>query len=499
MAFYSFITDYFKKAPIPKKTSYNERDIKPQLSVKAMMEELGVRTDSTIGTYEEEENPDTKTIADYINMQDNDGTVRAITRLVAMPIQASPIRIMPAKGDKGERDFIESVFMGTIKEGGMTTPLPFVIADMTRAIFEGYRLYEKVPQIITEGKYKGKIGWRKLAPRDSKTLHLRSDMRGGFLGAHQVATFGFKTVNINIPPEKCILFTFQKERHPFYGESLLKTAYYHYDKKHKLYYLAHKKAEIDAVGLKILKLSKPFSEQEVVKAEEATDSIGVNSRITLPQGFELDVDRSPTGYDVLKLIEHHDAQIALSTLTQAMKMGSGSTYNYPYGKGYETQTEFILQMIDSVKKNMEDTLNEWAVAPLIDWNFNSGSYPKIRLMPLKGKTQAYLINIFDSLMKKDPTFIPQIFTNKLVNEVADALGLEMKIDENKDAIKAFESGKKKVYDDAKIKAVKTPDVIKNKIKEKAVKLQDDVYFFEKFESMGRSFATHELEREKLKS
>jgi len=488
----------FRGRTAGKKTVNKNYDEKKGLSLRAMMEELGVRTDSTIGTYNEEENPDKLTVSDYINMQDNDGTVRAITRLVAMPIQASPIKIMPGKGDKGERDFIETVFMNTQKEGGMSTPLPFVIADMTRAIFEGFRLYEKVPQIIGEGKYKGKIGWRKLAPRDSKTLDLRSDMHGGFLGAHQTANFGFNIVDVNIPAEKCILFTFQKERHPFYGESLLKTAYYHYDKKHKLYYLAHKKAEIDAVGLKILKLNKPFSEEEVVKAEEAADSIGANSRVTLPQGFELDIDRSPTGYDVLKLIEHHDSQIALSTLTQAMQMGAGSTYKYPYGKGYETQSEFILQMIDSVKKSMEDTLNEWAIAPLIDWNFNSNSYPKIKLMPLKGKTQDYLINMFSTLMKKDPSFIPQTFTNKLVNEVAEALGLEIKIDEKKDAISAFESGKKKIYDKEKLKAAKTPDAIKKKIKEKAVKLQDDLYFYEKFEAMGRSFAIHEIEKSKIK-
>jgi hypothetical protein len=181
-----------------------------------------------------------------------------------------------------------------------------------------------------------------------------------------------------------------------------------------------------------------------------------------------------------------------------MQMGSGSTYKYPYGKGYETQSEFILQMIDSVKKSMEDTLNEWAIAPLIDYNFHSGSYPKIKLMPLKEKTQQYLIEMFSTLMKKDPSFIPQTFTNKLVNEVAEALGLEIKIDEKKDAISAFESGKKKVYDKEKLKAAKTPEEIKTKIKAKAVKLQDDLYFYEKFEAMGRSFAIHEIEKSKLK-
>jgi hypothetical protein len=497
MAFYSFVTNVFKskkKTPIAQTQKSNDREV---LSLRDMIEELGVRSETTIGTYQEEESPDNLTISDYVAMQNNDGTIRAITRLFSMPIQSTPIKIIPGKNDKGERDFIEAVFLGPQYSGGMSTPLPFVIADMTRAIFEGFRLYEKVPQIIENGKHKGLIGWKKLAPRDSVTLKLRADEKGGFLGCRQTATFGTKSVNVNIPPEKCILFTFQKERHFLYGESILKAAYYHYDKKHKLYYLAHKKAEIDAVGLKILKIGKPLSEAEVSRAETAVEQIGVNSRITLPPGFELDIDRSPTGYDVLKLIEHHDTQIALSTLTQATQMGTKSTYNYTYGRGYDTQSSFIVQMLQSVMKSMEDTLNEWAVAPLIDWNFNSGSYPKIKLMPLQDTAKQFLMSIFETLIKKDPAaVITPAFASKLADEVAINLGLEVKVENKQDALKAFESGKKAIYDTKKLPAKTTPDSVKKKVKEKAISLSGDTYFLEKFEAMGKRFALAQINKEK---
>jgi hypothetical protein len=46
----------------------------------------------------------------------------------------------------------------------------------------------------------------------------------------------------------------------------------------------------------------------------------------------------------------------------------------------------------------------------------------------------------------------------------------------------------------KMKAAKTPDEIKKKIKEKATKLYDDPFFSEKFESLGRSFALSEIEK-----
>jgi len=486
-SFYSFIASAFapKKKIVEKKGKV--------VSLRQMMDELGVRTDSVLGAYDEEERPDNLTTDDYINMQNNDGTIRAITRLFSMPIQSTQIKILPDKKDKGERDFIETVFLKPQKFGGMSTPLPFLIADMTRAIFEGYRGYEKVAQIIQDGEYKGKIGWKKIAPRDSRTIDIKVDAEGGFNGFRQQAMFGSKLVDVTIPANKCILFTFQKERHPFYGESILKTAYYHYDKKHKLYYLAHKKAEVDAIGVKVLKLSKPSSEIEVSKAEEAVDTLGVNSRITLPSGFELEINRASSGYDVLSLIEHHDAQIALSTLTQAIQLGTKSTYGYTYGAGYNMQGEFIAQMLGSIMKSMEDTLNEWAIPELIDWNFGSSNYPKIKLMPLKDDAQAYILKLFEALVTKDPSLLSAEYLTHLANNVSEKLGLEVKLDP-KDAIKAFENGKKKESDKRRKPAPSTPRQIKEEIAKKALDMKDDPEMMMKFEILGREYAIKEFEK-----
>jgi len=473
-----------RKAKKSEKTT--KQNIMP---ISSLMQELGVRTTSTIGSYKTEESPDKISIDQYIAMQDNDGTVRAITRLFSMPIQSTPIKVIAAKGDKGERQFIEDIFLGPTYNGGMSTPLPFVIADMTRAIFEGFRAYEKVPQVIKDGPHKGKIGWKKLAPRDADTLQIRSDEHGGFNGVYQQAHFQGRYVEVIIPAEKCILFTFQKERHSLYGESLLKTAFYHYDKKHKLYYLAHKKAEIDAVGLKILKISKPTSNSEVNAAEDVVDTLGINSRITLPAGFELEINRASAGYDVLPLIEHHDTQMVLSTLSQAITMGTGQKYAYTYGAGFGMQGAFVVQALASVMKNMEDTLNEWAIAQLIDWNFGTGCYPKIKLMPLGDETQAYLLSLFEALLKKDPERIPQEFIDRLTRDAAEKLGfdLEGETDAVKAANKAFENGKKTAADQNKVPAPATDNNTKKEIKATAEILKREPNFLEHYEALGRDY------------
>ena len=493
MPWYNFLTNKNKPNKIKKEQNESGKE-RRVLTINEFVNELGLARPGVIGSYNEEENPDDLGPETYISMQNNDGQVQAIVRLLSLPIQSTPISIIPAKNDKGEKDFIETVFMKPEFMGGMSTPLPFILSDMTRAIFEGFRLYEKVAHVIEEGDYKGKIGWRKLAPRDAITVALRADDRGGFMGAHQRCVFGDTTVNVDIPAEKCILYTFQKEKHWLYGESILKAAYYHYDKKHKLYYIAHKKAEVEALGLKVLKINQSLTSAERESAESVVDSIGINSRITLPPGIELEIDRSTGGLDIMPLITHHDNQMALSALTQIV---SQIKYAYPYGKGTE-QSKYLSLSIHAIMRQMENTLNTYAVAPLIDWNFGSGAYPQIKLQDLTDEVQILLSHIFDQIIKRKETPISEEFVEEVTQKISQKMGLEItntkskeqkepkdikepkepKVDnkedkkdskeKNKDkevnkALKAFEEGKIQAANSLGISAPSTPKKIRNKI------------------------------------
>jgi len=492
MPWYNFLTknkSEKKKEPEDKKGR--------TLTIQEFVNELGLARSGVIGAYSEEENPDNLKPENYIAMQGNDGQVQAIVRLLSLPIQATPISIVPGSGDKGERDFIETIFNGPEFMGGMTTPLPFIIADMTRAIFEGFRLYEKVAHIIKDGPYKGKIGWRKLAPRDATTVALLSDDRGGFDGAHQQCTFGETTVNVNIPKEKCVLFTFQKEKHWLYGESILKAAYYHYDKKHKLYYIAHKKAEIEALGLKILKINQNLSSAERSAAEDVVDTIGVNSRITLPQGLELEIDRSTGGFDVMPLVDHHNNQMSISALTQIM---SQVKYAYPYGGGTE-QSKYLGLSLHAIMRQMEATLNTYAIAPLIDWNFATGSYPQIKLQDLTDEVQMLLSKVFDQIMKRKEIPISDDFVEEVTKKIGRKMNLEWSKNKknkkvSKNAVDSFEKGKIEMANSLNIPAPSTNKKIRLKISKKAIQLKDHPKVMELFEAMGRDYTLKQISEDK---
>lgn len=470
------------KKPRTKKSS-KEKNSSP-FSIRGFLDELGIARDGVISSFDNEENPDDLGPETYIEMQRNDGEIQGIVRLLTLPIISTLVHIIPAQNDNGERDFIDTVLNAPSSMGGMSTPLPFVIADMTRAIFEGFRLYEKVARIIDQGEYKGMIGWQKLAPRDAQTITLKPDEHGGFAGAHQTAMLGGKMIEVDIPAEKCLLFTFQKEKHWLYGESILKTAYYHYDKKHKLYYIAHKKAEMDTLGLKILKMDSSRSTAERTAAEDAIDRIGLNTRVTLPIGMELEIERNSGGYDPLPLINHHNSMMAKSALAQAV---SNEQYAYPYGKGTPS-SQYLVLSIESIMRQMEETIDTFVIAPLIDWNFSTTAYPRIRFDHISDIAQDFLKDVFNSIMKYDKP-LPEGFVSEVISEASKALKLkwtptEKEKKEYSKALDSFEKGKLNKADKLNIDAPPTPP----KIKEKLLKVKNSSDLANKCYKLGENFA-----------
>jgi hypothetical protein len=144
--------------------------------------------------------------------------------------------------------------------------------------------------------------------------------------------------------------------------------------------------------------------------------------------------------------------------------------------------------------SIENTINEWAIPQLIDWNFGTQAYPKIKLMPLRNEMQEYLLKIFEELIKKDNTLVPAEFIGKITTEVAEKLGIDLsgKITPEEAAAKAFENGKKIIADQSKKPAPATDSKTKKDIAKSAVALYDEPNFLEHFESLGRDYAAKKL-------
>lgn len=151
---------------------------------------------------------------------------------------------------------------------------------------------------------------------------------------------------------------------------------------------------------------------------------------------------------------------------------------------------------------MEDTLNQWAVAPLIDWNFGTTAYPKIKLMPLQDSVRSYLLSLFEKIVSKDPSQLSPEFTDKIAREVAERLGFDLetppatgktpteKKESNaaKKALDLFEEAKRKESDIFKKPSPSTDKETKARIVEKARELEGDESFESTFRKMGTQYA-----------
>ena len=98
MAFFDFL-----KKPKPSSKEEKERKV---LTIDEFVKELGIAREGVITSYEAEENPDNLGPETYIDMQNNDGEVQAIVRVLSLPIISTPIHFLPASNDNGEMDFI---------------------------------------------------------------------------------------------------------------------------------------------------------------------------------------------------------------------------------------------------------------------------------------------------------------------------------------------------------------------------------------------------------
>src|SRR3954471_18650984 len=185
------------------------------------------------------------TIDQLVSMRQTDGQARALYRLITLPIRAAlqNATFVPAENVEGgdeEAEFIDQLFNLPPNVGGMSVPFTRVVAQMLQAIFDGYAPFELVYDQPTKGPLKGKWTLRKMNYLPADTVKFLVTADGSFDGFRQVTQKpGGKILDIKIPRDACVYYAAQEEENRFYGLSYFQSAYYHYDKKVKLYYLMH--------------------------------------------------------------------------------------------------------------------------------------------------------------------------------------------------------------------------------------------------------------------
>ena len=388
-------------------------------------------------------------------MYASDGEVAGLYRIITTPLRGADIRIHPKnKKAKREANFIEEIFTNSPNDGGMRTSLNLVMATILRQIMDGYSPHEIVWKIE-----KGFIRIDKLAHRPINTItkikiNDQTEIEGyvqNIAGSQEVT----------IPADKILHFVFQPEFNPVFGRSMFTQAYYHFEKKHKLYYISHIAAQIRALRLRILKAPDQESEDKIKIVLDMVAKLGFNSTIILPDGYELDMpDISGDGPDVLPLIQHHDAQMAKSILAQVLDVGvEGRTGSFNLS---ETHLDIFITNLELIASSIEDVFNNTLIPKLIDWNFGTGNYPKIEFVPFDRDAKKSLAALFMKLaIAKNLNVTPQ-FRLEVEKRVAAGLGLDLEYDDiEKSLTDMLDDNGVSVFEDKQMLKEGQPEVVPN--------------------------------------
>jgi hypothetical protein len=395
--------------------------------------ELGSAGVNPFGLFETEEAPDysTITLEDIAKMLEQDGQAQSLYRLITMPLRAAELRIKAAEGGTAEADFILNQLTAPPEHGGMRTPWSEVIENLAKAVSTGAEILEKVYDYRGGYYILDKLAHR---PRSAIRIFLQND-RGEFIGIKQNLPSG----EITIGKEKLIHYVVNKADNPIYGKSMFLPAYYHYEKKHKLYYIAHLAYALNAIPMRIGGYPDAAPEPDKTSFTKAIEQVGVNTSIIVPEGFSLELKDARQVSDSLPLINHHDMEMSLSILGQIINLGSNqSGGSYALG---ETHLNIFLLYVEALQKDIQQLLNSDLIPELIDWNFGSDKYPVVTLAPAYTDRRSVIQELLRHFGGAKQIHISPEFWVELEIAMAKALDLDINYEEIKERLVKEARGK----------------------------------------------------------
>jgi hypothetical protein len=321
----------------------------------------------------------------YDKMRKSDGTVRGTMRLAKTPVLAGQWAMKPASQSSQDKMIANFVWKNLTK--WTTSSWPQTLTEALLMLDFGYYMFEKVfapgEQITNDKDAKGKIVWQKLAPRhpmDVKEWFF--DYEGGPMSVDlwappvsipglQGGVFQGYSQWVNIPINKLLVFSFDKEAGNIEGISLLRSAYKHWYYKDNLYKIDAIQKERHGIGVPVVQLPVGYSPQDLALADALGRNLRTNDRahVVLPPNWTLafaELKGQPV--NCITSIEHHDTQIEKQILGQFLN---------PHEKTDEADQTIFLKATRFTADIVTDVFNCYAIPQLVDMNWAGAGYPEL--------------------------------------------------------------------------------------------------------------------------
>lgn len=370
-------------------------------------------------------------------MRRQDGHAHALYRLITLPIRSSlkTSTVLPINGVEGgqdEADFINMMLNLPPAAGGMVVPLNQMMAQMLLGVFHGFSAFELVYWVPKQGPLAGKVTLRKASYRPADTVHFLQNDQNEFAGWRQMAYVNNKYIDVELPAKDAMVYVCNAEEDPLYGVSMFQTAFYHFDKKKKLEFLAHLAAQKGAVGTRIGTMPPNPNKADVQNFIQGIKEFGMNQYMVMPIDYTVESLHENGNFDFLSLMEHHNHMMSESVLASFFDGNATGTSTTTINDFSAQDDTLFIQMLETIMDDLATVINTQLIPRFIDWNFGTQNYPTFRWGPFTDEQKDAIRNAFQQIAIAPQTALAPEISQAIQLKWAEDSGLNI----DSDSIKA---------------------------------------------------------------
>jgi len=319
----------------------------------------------------------------FEKMRKSDSQVRATLRLVKTPVLSARWYVNPASQARKDKKIAE--FVSNCLFTWQEVTWPQLMNDILIMMDFGFSAFVKqwTEKRISRGQTR--VVWKQLSPRHpllvQNFFYTDQGEPDYFTMSDPNAKYGL----IEIPIERTLVFTFDKEGGDFEGTSVLRTAYQNWYYKQNLYKVDAIQKERHGIGIPLIYLPPGFSDADKTLADEIGRNLRTNEKahVVLPFNWKIEMLKLEGNLtNALESAEHHDLMIARNVLGQFINSNAsgGNASAADQVLLFQKATRYVADII-------RDVFNKWAIPELVDFNFAGvDAYPELRVRRI-GDTQ----------------------------------------------------------------------------------------------------------------
>lgn len=331
-----------------------------------------------------------------------DDQVKAALFLKKMAVLASGWEVISPKGR--DNSWEPTLFIREQLEG-LEGSLEDSLTEIMTALDYGFSVSEKVFVSLTEGDFVGKLGLQAIKSRLPHSFNFDTDPYGNLVpdGLLQDTVTG----EIRLPPEKFIIYTYQKEFGNFYGKSDLEAAYRPFWLKNNTYkWLAMLLERFGIPPVFALYNPKNLTPAQIDKLVTVLGRIQAATSGALPRADKDSLEMwtpeiaGNTNRVFIPALNMFNLDIARAILMPGLL---GLTTDAEEGSFARAAIHFdvFLLMVNRLRSQLTKTIMmDQVIRPLIRLNFGNIELPLFRFLPLTDALRLEILDRWISLVDK---------------------------------------------------------------------------------------------------